>query len=156
MQPILKHDSAIQTPSFLQSLLTEFPGLFKEPTELPPRITHDHKIPLLPGAALVNVQPYRYPYFQKSEIEKIIKEMLASGVIQPSVSPFSSLGLIVKKKDGSSGMCVDNRALNFVTVKDKFPIPLADELLDELPGAVIFLKVGSYNWLSSFPLKKKN
>lgn len=141
MQQILNRDSAVQTPTQLQSILTEFAWLFKEPTELPPHRTHDHRIPLLPGATPVNVRPYRYPYFQKSEIEKIIKEMLASGVIQPSVSPFSSPVLIVKKKDGSSRMCVDYRALNSVTVKDKFPISVVDELLDELHGAVIFSKL---------------
>lgn len=113
----------------------------EEPSTLPPHRSHDHKIPLLPGAAPINVRPYRYPYFQKSEIEKIITEMLASGVIQPSVSPFSSPVLIVKKKDGSSWMCVDYKALNSVTVKDKFPILVVDELCDELHGAIIFSKL---------------
>lgn len=87
-----------QVPASLRGLLEKFARLFEEPSTLPPHRSHDYKIPLLPGATPVNVRPYRYPYFQKSEIERIIKEMLASRVIQPSVSPFSSPVLIVKKK----------------------------------------------------------
>lgn len=141
VHPMLNNVTAVQVSKELQALLDTFAGLFEEPSGLPPHRVHNHKIPLIPGATPVNVRPYRYPYFQKSEIEKIIKEMLASGVIQPSASPFSSPVLLVKKKDGSSRMCVDYRALNSVTVKDKFPIPVVDELLDELHGAVIFSKL---------------
>jgi predicted amidophosphoribosyltransferase len=128
-------------PPAVQQLIAINDNLFQEPHGLPPARGFDHKIPLLPGVKPVNVKPYRYSPTQKDEIERQIKEMLANGIIRPSHSPFSSPVILVKKKDGAWRFCVDYRQLNNITVKDKYPLPIVDELLDELHGAAWFTKL---------------
>lgn len=87
------------------------------------------------------MRPYRLPPLLKTELEKQIKEMLASGVIRLSNGPFSSALLMVKKKDESWRPVIDYRHLNAMTQKSKFPIPVIDELLDELQVPVGLLNL---------------
>jgi hypothetical protein len=82
----------------------------------------------------VAVRPYRYAHVQKQELQRQCAAMLQTGVIRPSTSSFSAPVLLVKKGDGSWCFCVDYRALNATIIKDKFPIPVVEELLDELHG----------------------
>lgn len=139
MQPNATPPTAI--PPQLQELLQQHAHLFNDPTTLPPARAFDHQITLIPGAQPVNVKPYRYVPTQKDEIERQVKEMLANGVIQPSTSPYASPVLLVKKKDGSWRFCMDYRNLNSITVKNKYPLPIVDELLDELKGSQWFTKL---------------
>jgi hypothetical protein len=127
--------------SLLDALLQQLPDVFLEPRGLPPTRPYDHRIHLLPGTAPVAVGPYRYLHQQKDELERQCTTMLTKGIIRPSTSPFSALVLLVRKADGSWRFCIEYRALNARTWKDKYPIPVVDELLDELHGARFFTKL---------------
>lgn len=127
----------------IAALIEEFKHIFEPVSGLPPPRSCDHEIPLFPGAKPVYIRPYRYPPALKTEIETQVQEMLEKGIIQPSKSPFSSPLLLVRKKDGSWRPYIDYRHLNALTVRGKFPIPIFDELVDELAGA---------SWFSSLDL----
>ena len=77
--------------------MQKFGDVFREANQLPPVREIEHQINLKEEVDLVNVHPYRYAYFQKSEIEKQVHDMLKLGLIRSSTSPFSSPVLLVKK-----------------------------------------------------------
>ena len=85
--------------------------------------------------------PYRHPKAYRDEIDWAIQELLALGHIQPSMSPFASSVVLVKKKDSTLRMCIDYRALNKKTLKNRYPIPGIDELMDEFREAQFFSKI---------------
>ncbi|OMO68489.1 reverse transcriptase [Corchorus capsularis] len=128
-------------PQDLQALLQQNAKIFDVPTGLPLSRAHDHQIPLKDESQVVKIRPYRYLAVQKDILEKMVAEMKATGIIKDSTSSFASPVVLVKKKDGSWRFCVDYRQLNNLTLKDRFPIPLVEELLDELTGSQWFSKL---------------
>lgn len=128
----------VEIPPFLVDFVKKHEKILADPVGLPPPRGHEHVIRVKEGSNPVGVRPYRYPQCQKDEIESMIQEMLNAGIIKPSTSPFSSPVLLVRKKDGSWRFCDDYRALNKETVPNKYPIPVIDELLDELHGQGFF------------------
>jgi hypothetical protein len=125
----------------LEDLLRRYEGVFAMLVGLPTVRPRSHQIWLLSGTTPVNVRAYRYAHLQKEDLESQCADMLHQGVIRPSSSAFSAPVLLVKKHNGSWCFCVDYRALNNKTVKDKFPILVVEELLDELCGAFFFTKL---------------
>ncbi|RVW34437.1 RNA-directed DNA polymerase-like [Vitis vinifera] len=111
------------------------------PKRLPPRREEDHKIELELGAKPPAMGPYRMAPPELEELRRQLKELLDAGFIQPSKAPYGAPVLFQKKHDGSLQMCIDYRALNKVTVKNKYPIPLIADLFDQLGRARYFTKL---------------
>lgn len=95
-------------------------------------------VPLIVGSKIPNRPLYRYSPVEQAEIEKQVQAMLEQGLVEPSASPFGAPVLLVKKPDGSWRFCVDYRALNQVTIKNGYPLPRIDDLLDKIHGAQYF------------------
>ena len=119
----------------LDLLMSDFQEVFETPVGPSSSRSKEQSISLQPRTTPISIEPYRYPHFQNMEIEKLVANMLQARIIQLSMSPYFSPMLLVRKKDGSWRFCVDYRALNKATVVNKFPIPVIEELLDELHGA---------------------
>ena len=82
--------------------------------------------------------PRRLPLSKREEAQRAIQEMHQQGLIEPSMSPWSSPIVLVKKEDGGLQFCVDYRRLNAVTRKDSYPLPRIDEQLEALSGMHLF------------------
>lgn len=124
-------------------LLADFPEVFPAelPRQLPPKRTIDHKIELTPDATPPFRSVYRLAPVELQELKKQLQELLDAGYIRPSQSPYGAPVLFVKKKDGSMRMCIDYRALNKVTIKNKYPLPRIEDLFDQVRGARFFSKI---------------
>ncbi len=132
----------------LEALLREYSDRF--PENLPPLdntgdtrpLINGHTIPLVDGGQKPPVRPiYRLSPLEFEELKKQIAELLALGFIEPSSSPYGAPVLFEQKKDGSLRMCVDYRALNKLTIKNKYPLPRIDDLLDRFNGCTHFSSV---------------
>jgi hypothetical protein len=95
----------------------------------------------MPGAAPVPKDPYWMSALELKELQLQLEELLKKGYICPSVSPWGAPVLFIKKKDGTLRLCIDFRQLNKVMMKNKYPLPRIDDLLDQLKDAKIFSKI---------------
>jgi hypothetical protein len=128
--------------AFDQLVVCDFPEVFPEDiSDLPPEREVEFSIDLVPGTRPVSMAPYRMSTTELGELKKQLEELLEKKFIRPSVSPWGAPVLLVKKKDGSMRLCVDYRQLNKVTIKNKYPLPRIDDLLDQLTGACVFSKI---------------
>jgi hypothetical protein len=119
---------------YLDAFPEELPGM-------PPDRDIEFVINLVPGTSPIAKRPYRMAASELAELKKQLEELQQSGFIRPSSSPWGAPVLFIKKKDGSMRMCVDYRALNEVTIKNKYPLPRIDDLFDQLKGAKYFSKI---------------
>ncbi|GJP79414.1 hypothetical protein CLOP_g9648 [Closterium sp. NIES-67] len=132
-----------EPPGKIKELLKEFQDILPDdlPNELPPYRTHQHEILEEPGSKQTFRAPYRLSPTELTDMKKQIEYLLAKGLIRPSTSPYGAPVLFTPKPDESLRMCIDYRALNKQTIKNKYPIPRIDDLLDQLRGATVFSKL---------------
>ncbi|KAJ9524849.1 hypothetical protein QJQ45_003011 [Haematococcus lacustris] len=117
----------------------EFPTVFQDmPAGLPPDRGVGHTIRLEPGHAPPYQRARRYSLKEMDEMRKQVAELLAKKLIEPSSSPYGAPVLFVQKRDGTLRMCIDFRALNKLTVRDRYPLPRIDDLFDRVQGKTVF------------------
>ncbi|GKA79307.1 putative reverse transcriptase domain-containing protein [Tanacetum coccineum] len=123
-------------------VIRDFPEVFPENlSELPPTRQVEFHIELIPGGAPVARAPYRLAPAEMKELAEQLKELYDKGFIRPSSSPWGAPILFFKKKDGSFRMCIDYCELNKHTVKNRYPLPRIDDLIDQLQGSNIYSKI---------------
>ncbi len=124
----------------IKRVLEEFLDVMPKelPKDLPPRRRVDHAIKVMPGVAPLAKAPYRMSHEKLKELKVQFEELLTKGYIKPSKSPYGAPILFVHKKDGMLRMCVDYRALNKVTVKNRYLLLRIHDLFDHLSGAKVF------------------
>jgi hypothetical protein len=147
---VVSHKVQADDGSWIPSTYRDFLDIFrkKKAETLPPHRTTDHAIDLELGTKLPYGRIYSLSEVELKALKAYIETNLASGFIQRSSSPAASPILLVKKKDGSLKLCVDYRALNHASVKNRYPLPLISEILERVGKAKIFTKLdlrGAYN-----------
>jgi hypothetical protein len=113
-------------------------------------------IPLEQGTKPVYVPRYRMSPREHQEAIRQVTEGMALGHVQPSTSPFGAPVLFVVKKDGTLRMCIDYRKLNQVTIKNKYPLPRIEDLLDSLNGAKYFTTLDLKSGYHQIPLSPED
>nr|GEU44657.1 retrovirus-related Pol polyprotein from transposon 17.6 [Tanacetum cinerariifolium] len=132
-------------------IVQDFPEVFlKDFLGIPPTRQMEFQIDLVPGAAPVARAPYRLAPSKMKEWSDQLKELADKGLIIPSSSPWGAPVLFVKKKDGSFRMCIDYRELNKLTVKNRYPLPMIDDLFDQLQGSSVYSKIDLRSGLAGY------
>jgi hypothetical protein len=135
-------DSSEADPLEIIKVVSEFPDVFpKDLPGMPPERKVEFAIELLPGTAPIFKRAYRVSGPELVELKKQIDELSEKGYIRPSTSPWAAPVLFVENKDGTRRMCIDYRALNEVTIKNKYPLPRIEDMFDQLRGASVFSKI---------------
>jgi len=118
---------------------------------------YDFKIDLVEGAVLPKpAKPYRLTPGQQEEVKKQLQELEEAGMIESSDSPLAAPLFFVPKKDGTQRMCIDYRKLNEITIRDAYPLPNMEQLLEVARGAMVFSKFDLRSAYNMFPIRKED
>ncbi|KAI2666686.1 Transposon Tf2-6 polyprotein [Labeo rohita] len=146
LQPIHQANSTPTSTELKDPIPAEYQDLLEafsttKATQLPPHRPGDCAIDLLPGAVPPKGRIFPLSQPESEAMNRYIKEELAKGFIRPSTSPASAGFFFVKKKDGGLRPCIDYRALNDITIKYRYPLPLVPPALEQLRSAKIYTKL---------------
>ena len=143
----------------IKAVLQEYQDIF--PTDLPPglppvRMGHEFKIELEDDTPPIHRPIYKLSPLELEEAKKQIQYMLEHGYIRPSIPPYGAPVLFAPKKDGGLRFCIDYRWLNKKTIKNRYPLPLPEELFDRLGGATIYNSIDLRSGYWQVPLRKED
>ncbi|CAI7927016.1 unnamed protein product, partial [Closterium sp. NIES-54] len=135
--------SATSLPPPIQDVLKGYTDVFPAdlPAKLPPERAIDHSIRLIPGSTPPVRPTYRMSTAELLELRQQLDDLLEKGFIRPNTSPYTAPVLFTRKKDGDLRLCIDYRALDAITIKNKYPLPHVEELFDMLGEATVFSKL---------------
>ena len=145
-------------PEVVKQVLSKFQDIFPEnlPLGLPAERATDHAIDIIPGARPPGHRIYRMSPAEDAELKKQLDAYLAAGQIEPAQSPFGAGVLFARKKDATLRLCIDYRSLNNITVKDKYPLPRIDEILDNMAGCRYFSKMDLHQGYHQIRIKPQD
>ena len=124
------------------TMVLEYPDVFSSNySKLQPQWEVEFGIECVLGTNPISKAPYRMALSELKVLKEQLLELLDKGFIRPSSSPWGVPMLFMKKKDGSMGMCIDYHKLNKVMIKNRYPLPRIDDLLDYLQGVHVFSKI---------------
>ncbi|GJX74275.1 putative reverse transcriptase domain-containing protein [Tanacetum coccineum] len=136
-------DTLLDGPHLKSHLVVwDFPDVFPEELlGIPPEREVEFSIELIPGTEPISKALYCMAPIELKELKEQFQKLLERGFIRPSVSPYGAPVLFVKKKDGSTRLCIDYQELNRVTIRKRYPPPRIGDLFDQLQGAKFFSKI---------------
>ena len=151
-----KHTMNPELAEQITALQQQYNTVFAEPSGLPPDRGIEHVIPLLPDSQPPFQRMYRLSPSELQEVRRNVTELLRKDLIEPSVSSFGAPILFVEKKDKTLRMVIDYRALNKLTVKNRYPLPRIDDLFDQLHGAKYFTSLDAASRFHQIRLREED
>lgn len=154
--PTLHEDIPSEARGEYEKLIQEYEPIFENDFSNEPWRTKPFEILLKPGTTPSSKRSFRYPVNWMEHLRILLTKYLAESVIEPSTSPWASPAFFVPKPDGSFRLVVDYRILNSCTVENKWPLPLIEELFDQLQGSMIFSKFDAHSGFYQLPIDNKS
>ncbi|KAL0271402.1 UNVERIFIED_CONTAM: hypothetical protein PYX00_008504 [Menopon gallinae] len=151
----INHEIDDRDKEKVRELVEEYDMLFPTDVNMIGETKHIKMKIELTNQEPINQKPYRVPYAEREKVNEIVNELLEAKIIRESTSPYGSPSLLVAKKDGSKRLCVDYRRLNAITKKERIPMPVIDELLDQLAGSKWFSTLDFMSGYYQIPIEEE-